>query len=80
MNFTADLSFAIPDAKVCNYFRDPKSYAELCTLYPEAAEDLKRLMFVAQRAPNEFAADKSRTGLSAYLGEIGEVLKRNVGF
>ena len=78
-NFTADLKFAIPDAKTWNYFRDPESYAQLCTRDPEAAEDLKRLLFVTQRAPNEFAADKSSTGLSAYLDEIGNVLKRNAG-
>ena len=36
-------------------------------------------MFVTQRAPNEFAADRSTTGLSAYLDEIGNVLKRNSG-
>ena len=36
-------------------------------------------MFVTQRAPIEFAADHSPTGLGAYLDEIGEVLKRNAG-
>jgi hypothetical protein len=38
---------------------------------------LKRLMFVTQRAPNEFAADRSPTGLSAYLDEIRDVVKNN---
>lgn len=79
MNFTADLRFAMPDAKIWSFFRDPEKYAQLCTLHPEAAEDLKRLMFITQRAPNEFAADRSQTGLSAYLDEIGEVLKRGGG-
>jgi hypothetical protein len=69
----------MPDERIWKYFRDPRRYAELCTLHPEAAEDLKRLMFVTQRAPNEFAADRSTTGLSAYLDEIGNVLKRNSG-
>jgi hypothetical protein len=78
-DFTADLRFAIPDEKIWNYFRDPQRYEELCKLHPAAAEDLKRLMFVTQRAPNEFAADKSPTGLSAYLDEVGDVLKRNGG-
>ncbi len=78
MGFTADLRFAIPDEKIWNFFRDPQKYGQLCKLHPEAAEDLKRLMFVTQRAPNEFAADHSPTGLSAYLDEIGQVLKRNV--
>jgi len=79
VGFTADLKFSLPDERIWNYFRDPRRYAELCTLYPEDAEDLKRLMFLTQRAPNEFAADRSTTGLSAYLDEIGNVLKRNSG-
>src|SRR5271156_41248 len=79
MSFPADLRFAMPDEKIWNYFRDPRKYEELCTLHPEAAEDLMRLMFVTQRAPVEFAADRSPTGLSAYLDEIGDVLKRNAG-
>jgi hypothetical protein len=79
MDFTADLRFAIPDEKIWNYFRTPEKYAELCKNNPAAAEDLKRLMFITQRAPIEFAADRSPTGLSAYLDEIGDVLKRNAG-
>ena len=79
MNFTGDLRFARPDEKIWNLFRDPQEYEQLCALHPEAAEDLKRLMFVTQRAPIEFAADRSPTGLGAYLDEIGDVLKRNAG-
>lgn len=78
-SFTADLRFARPDEKIWNFFRDPQKYGQLCTFHPEAAEDLKRLLFMTQRAPNEFAADHSSTGLSAYLDEIGNVLKRNAG-
>jgi len=78
-DFTADLRFAIPEEKIWSYFRDPKKYEELCELHPAAAEDLKRLMFVTQRAPNEFAADSSPTGLAAYLDEVGEVVKHNRG-
>jgi hypothetical protein len=78
-DFTADLRFAIPDEKIWSYFRDPQRYEELGKLHPAAAEDLKRLMFVTQGAPNEFAADSSPTGLSAYLDEVGNVLKRNGG-
>lgn len=78
-DFTADLRFAIPDEKIWNYFRNPQTYDQLCEDNPAAAEDLKRLMFVTQRAPNEFAADSSPTGLSAYLDEVGEVLKHNAG-
>lgn len=79
LDFTADLRFARPDDRIWNYFRDPQRYEELSTLHSDAAEDLKRLMFVTQRAPNEFAADRSATGLSAYLDEIGNVLKRSDG-
>ena len=79
MDFTADLKFAIPDEKIWRYFRDPKRYERLCTDNPAAAEDLMRLMFVTQRSPIEFAADSSATGLSAYLDEVGDVIKRNSG-
>ena len=76
MDFTADLRFAIPDEKVWNLYRDPQKYAQLPA---DAAEDLNRLMFITQRAPIEFAADHSSTGLSAYLDEIGDVILRNGG-
>jgi hypothetical protein len=78
-DFTADLRFAIPDEKIWSHFRDPKKYEELGKIHPAAAEDLKRLMFVTQRAPNEFAADSSPTGLAAYLDEVGDVVKHNGG-
>src|ERR1700722_8410992 len=78
-DFTADLRFAIPDEKIWSYFRDPRRYEELCKPQPAAAADLNRLMFVTQRAPTEFAADRSPTGLSAYLDEVGDVLKHNRG-
>lgn len=79
MDFTADLRFGIPDEKIWSYFRSPQRYEQLCQDNPAAAEDLKRLMFITQRAPIEFAADHSPTGLSAYLDEIGNVLKHNAG-
>lgn len=79
LDFTADLRFAKPDDKIWNSFRDPKAYDRLSASNSEAAEDLKRLMFVTQRAPNEFAADRSATGLAAYLDEIGSVIERNAG-
>ena len=77
LTFTADRRFALPDMNIWSVLREPQRYGQLCTLHPEAAEDLKRLLFVTQRAPNEFAADHSPTGLSAYLDEIGQVLKRD---
>ena len=36
-------------------------------------------MFITQRAPIHFAANRSPTGLNAYLKEMGDVLKRNAG-
>lgn len=79
IDFPAVLRFENPDDEVWNDFRDPQRYAELCKFNPVAAEDLKRLLFVAQRAPIEFAADTSPTGLNAYLDEIGGVLKHGAG-
>ena len=79
MDFPAELRFERPDDEVWSYFRDPQRYAELCQKNPVAAEDLKRLLFVTQRAPVEFAADGSSTGLNAYLDEIGIVLNRSNG-
>jgi ligand-binding SRPBCC domain-containing protein len=79
MDFSADLGFAIPDEKTWDYFRSPDRYQELCASHPAAAEDLKRLLFITQRAPNEFASDRSPTGLTTYLDEIAGVLKRNAG-
>jgi hypothetical protein len=79
MDFPAELRFAKPDSDVWSYFRDPRKYADLCKFNPVAAEDLKRLLFVAQRAPVEFAADNSPTGLDAYLDEIGGVLNGSDG-
>jgi hypothetical protein len=46
-------------------FKDPRTYEALAASDPAAYEDLKRLYFVIQRAPLEFAADHSATGLAA---------------
>jgi hypothetical protein len=46
---------------------------------PGAGEELKRLMFITQRAPLEFASDRSATGLAAYLDEIRSVIEPNGG-
>ena len=61
-------------------FREPRRYAELANNDPVACENLRRLMFVTQRAPLEFAADPSPSGLTAYLREVRGVIERNGGY
>lgn len=60
-------------------FKDPRTYDRLADSNPEAYEDLKRLYFVVQRAPTEFAADRSSTGLHAFINEIRRVIEANRG-
>lgn len=60
-------------------FADPRSYAKLAETDPAACENLRRLMFVTQRAPLEFAQDRSSSGLDAYLREVRTVVERNGG-
>jgi hypothetical protein len=60
-------------------FRDPQHYARLVRDDPAAAENLKRLMFITQRAPLEFAADRSPLGLDAYLAEARSIIEANGG-
>jgi hypothetical protein len=61
-------------------FREPRRYAELAKSDPVACENLRRLMFVTQRAPLEFVADSSSSGLTAYLREVRSVIERNGGY
>jgi hypothetical protein len=58
-------------------FKDPRTYDQLADSNPEAYEDLKRLYFVVQRAPLEFEADRSPTGLNAFIDEIRPVIEAN---
>jgi hypothetical protein len=60
-------------------FKDPGAYDALAASNPGAYEDLKRLYFVVQRAPLEFAADCSATGLTAFIDEIRPVIESNRG-
>jgi hypothetical protein len=61
-------------------FRAPHRYAELAQRDPSACENLRRLMFVTQRAPVEFADDRSASGLDAYLAEARSVIESNGGY
>ncbi len=60
-------------------FKDPRSYDALAASNPAAYEDLKRLYFVVQRAPLEFAADNSATGLTTFIDEVRPVIDANHG-
>ena len=60
-------------------FKDPLTYDVLARTNPAAYEDLQRLYFVIQRAPLEFAADHSTTGLAAYIDQIRVVIEANHG-
>lgn len=77
LDFQTNLRFgALGDREWADFGR-PETYANLCESNPGAAEDLKRLMFLPQRAPLEFAADRGATGLAAYLAEIRSVIEQN---
>src|SRR5689334_8060754 len=65
--------------KEWNAFRNPSSYDSLAEANPAAYEDLKRLYFIVQRAPLEFAADTSITGLDSFMTEIRAVIERKGG-
>jgi hypothetical protein len=60
-------------------FNDPRTYDALAISNPGAYEDLKRLYFVVQRAPLEFAADESVSGLKAFTNEIRRVIEDHRG-
>lgn len=61
-------------------FARPRHYADLVRRFPQAAENLRRLLFVTERAPLEFEGDKSERGLNAYLAAAREVIERNAGY
>jgi hypothetical protein len=78
-DFSASLPFGPLDDRDWDAFRHPERYADLLARRPGAGEDLKRLMFLPQRAPLEFASDATATGLTAFLDEIRSVLDANGG-
>jgi len=61
-------------------FAHPRRYADLTRRSPQAAENLRRLLFVTERAPLEFEGDKSERGLDAYLAAAREVIEGNAGY
>ncbi|MEA2681461.1 MAG: hypothetical protein QOK03_3183 [Candidatus Binataceae bacterium] len=60
-------------------FKQPRTYDALAVSNPSAYEDLKRLHFIVQRAPVEFAADHSATGLEVFIDEVRGVIEGNHG-
>jgi hypothetical protein len=79
MDFVTNSGFGSLGGDEWEAFKDPGSYDALAVSNPWAYEDLKRLYFVVQRAPLEFAADHSATGLTAFIEEIRPLIEANHG-
>lgn len=77
--FVANLRFGLLRDDQWRSFKDPEAYDALADSNRGAYEDLKRLYFVVQRAPVEFAADRSPTGLNNFIDEIRQVIEANGG-
>jgi hypothetical protein len=77
LGFTTYLQFGPLGDDEWGSFKVPLKYSLLAESNPDACEDLKRLYFVVQRAPLEFASDLSATGLSQFMEEIGPVIEAN---
>jgi hypothetical protein len=60
-------------------FKNPQTYDALADSNQAAYEDLKRLYFIVQRTPLEFAADRSATGLNVFIDEARRVIEANHG-
>ncbi len=73
--FISDLWFGKLSDEHWEHFKVPDRYDSLARSDPAAYEDLKRLYFVVQRAPKEFAADHSATGLPRFLDEIRSAIE-----
>jgi hypothetical protein len=78
-SFTANLSFGPLRDDEWRAFSDPRAYERLAGANPAAYEDLKRLYFVVQRAPLEFATDHTASGLDCFMSEIRGVIESNHG-
>ena len=79
LRFTTDLRFGPLENDEWTSFKAPLTYERLEESNPVAHEDLKRLYFVVQRAPLEFASDLSATGLSAFMDEIRPLIEAKRG-
>lgn len=74
-DFITNLQFGKLGDNRWRCFKDPRTYAELADSNPAVYEDLKRLYFVVQRAPFEFAADRSAAGLVPFMDEARKVIE-----
>jgi hypothetical protein len=79
LRFTTDLRFGLLGDDEWTSFKVPATYDALAERNPYAYEDLKKLYFVVQRAPLEFASDRSATGLSEFIDQIRPVIEQNWG-
>jgi hypothetical protein len=79
MDFTDHSRFGRLGDDEWRAFRNPDAYDALAGSNPGAYEDLKRLYFIVQRAPREFAADGSSTGLGSFMDEMRSLLERTRG-
>jgi hypothetical protein len=79
VEFATKLHFGKLGDQEWQTFKNPQTYDALADSNPAAYEDLKRLYFLIQRAPLEFAADRSATGLSNFVDEIRRVIESNSG-
>jgi len=79
LGFTTDLRFGPLGNDEWASFKAPLTYEALAEHNPDAYEDLKKLYFVVQRAPLEFARDRSATGLSEFMDKIKPVIEGNQG-
>lgn len=79
LRFTTDLRFGSLGNDEWTSFMAPLTYEALAAHNPEAFEDLKKLYFVVQRAPLEFASDLSKSGLLEFVNEIRPVIEKNRG-
>lgn len=79
MEFTTKVRFGSLSDDEWRAFKDPRAYDALAESAPSAYEDLKRLYFIVQRAPLEFADDHSATGLTTFIDEMRELLRANHG-
>jgi hypothetical protein len=77
--FVTKLQFGLLRDDEWRIFKDPQVYDALADSNSAAYEDLKRLYFLVQRAPLEFAADHSAKGLHAFVDEIRKVIEANHG-
>lgn len=79
MEFVTKLRFGLLRDDDWRIFKDPRVYDALADSNSGAYEDLKRLYFIVQRAPLEFAADQSANGLDAFVDKIRTVIEANQG-